>query len=518
MKGFSRSLLRSLPCFALLLLSTSTLATGAFSATTHGGQYPTYPNINAGTGTQAALIKKGEYLVKMGDCIACHTAHKLSSKPFAGGFGITTPFGTIYTPNITPDKKTGIGNWTFAHFKRALHTGVNPKGKFDYPAFPFLYFNTITDNDLKAIWAYLHAIPAVEQKNKKDSMMFPFNWRFLQLGWRLLFFRESQRPGQFKPNPKRSAQWNRGKYLVNGLGHCSMCHTRSYHLVFKSWSLAAPIKKYFLAGAFVEGFYAPNITSKLLGNTSVSQLRNVFLKEKLIGGGTVQGPMAEANHDSLKYLKPSDIQAIAAYLKTVKSEAPPMPKTGTGLAAGKKIFNQYCQGCHLTGAGGAPKFGDITAWAPRIKLGLNTLYKHAINGIGGMPAKGTCTTCTTKQIEYAVQYMVDNSKPGAAGATTSRPAAKPMKQLTLADGKRLYTQHCASCHEGQVAGSPKMGDKEAWKPLIKKGMITLFTNTINGYKGMSAKGGCTHCNDAEVIAAVKYMVNQSKTSGNYQLW
>ncbi len=495
-----------------LLATTATFATANYAGTTHGGKYPVYPKVNYGTGAKAKQIKRGEYLVKMGDCIACHT--KRGGKPFAGGFGIDTPFGTIYTPNITPDKQTGIGSWTDKQFIKALHEGISPKGEYDYPAFPYLYFNKITTQDLLDIRTYLNAIPAVNQKNRKDTMKFPFNIRFLQLGWRILFFKDT---GPYKSNPKKSAQWNRGAYLVESLGHCSMCHTRSHHFIFKKWILAAPIKKYYLAGNFVEGFYAPDITSAALKDTPVKAIANVFLKDRLLGGGKVQGPMADANHDSLKYLTKSDIQAIAIYLKSVKSQVPPMPKTGTGLAAGKKIFNQYCAGCHLTGAGGAPKIGDIADWAPRIKNGMNTLYKNALNGFKGMPPKGTCMTCSKQQIQDAVQYIVSQSKPGAAGATTATPAKAP-KPLTLADGKKLYNTYCAVCHEGEYPGAPKTGDKEAWKPLIAQGMQILIDRSIRGYKNMPAKGGCRSCNDEEVIAAIKYMVHQSKTSGNYQLW
>ena len=179
--------------FATLLasffLSCVAFATDAYVATKHG-KYPAYPVIHYKklSKEQAALIKRGEYLTKLGDCIACHTTHD-DKKPFAGGLPIKTPFGTIYTPNITPDKTTGIGTWSLDDFTKAMREGKSPQGYYYYPAFPYLYFNLLTTDDLKAIKAYLDVIPAINQQNKKDDLSFPFNWRFLQLGWRILFFK-----------------------------------------------------------------------------------------------------------------------------------------------------------------------------------------------------------------------------------------------------------------------------------------------------------------------------------------
>jgi len=488
----------------------------------HLGKYPKYPTINYGTGAHAALIKRGEYLAKVGDCLACHTQDS-GGTPFAGGLAIKTPFGTIYTPNITPDKQTGIGHWTDKDFIRALRKGINPKGKYYYPAFPYLYFSKLTEQDILAIKAYLDALKPVHKVNKKDTMMFPFNWRFLQLGWRILFFYHHDKT--FKPDPKQSAAVNRGAYLVKGLGHCAMCHTRSYHLISRKYSLGAPIRKYGLAGNFVQGFYAPDITHRAFAKTPVSKITDVFLKGKLVEGGQVQGPMAEVNHDSLQYLTIADLDNIAEYLKSVHSELPPHPKqiNKVSLKVGKKVYDTYCAGCHGTGAGGAPKFGNVQDWAPKIKLGMNQLYKNAIAGIGGMPPKGTCSTCNSAEIQSAVEYMVINSEPGHAvsGALGHRKLGKAPQKPTIALGKRIYDQHCSVCHSGVAASqvnAPELGNKTAWAPLIKHGMVTLFEHAIKGYKGHPKLGACYNCSDTEVIAAVKYMVEQSKTSGNYTLW
>ncbi|EKD91839.1 MAG: Cytochrome c, partial [uncultured bacterium] len=296
--------------------------------------YPIYPTPSLPADSKkAAEIQRGEYLVKLGDCVACHTAQN-GGGVLAGGFPISTPFGTIYTPNITPDKKTGIGNWTDAQFIKAMREGISPEGKYYYPAFPYLFFNKITTSELLAIRAYLNAIPAINYIPPKNTMMFPFNWRFLQLGWRTLFF-HFQQTGPYINNPNESNSWNRGAYLVQGLGHCAMCHTPSYYLILKKWPLAAPIQKYSFTGGMVDHFFAPNISSTGLKNASVQDVSDVFKQNKMIGGGNVQGPMLDANENSLKYLTNDDITAIVTYLKTVKSEQPKITTGGSGLSAGK---------------------------------------------------------------------------------------------------------------------------------------------------------------------------------------
>lgn len=457
-------------------------------------------------------IERGEYLVKLGDCIACHTAP--NGKAFAGGLAIKTPFGRLYTPNITPDRTTGIGGWTTPQFIKAMRQGISPSGHYYYPAFPYPYFNQLTTQDLKDIKAYLDAIPPIQQPNHPNGLIFPFSWRFLQLGWRILFFNNH---GPYQPNAQHNALWNRGAYLVKTLGHCSMCHTPSHYLFSKKWVLAAPMKKYYLAGGFVDGYFAPNITRALMKDVSAETLANVFRKDQMIGGGQVQGPMADANHNSLKYLSDQDVLAIATYLKTVTSKTLPQPKTGKGLAAGKAIFNQYCSGCHLTGAGGAPKLGDASTWGPLIQSGgVNALTENAIHGIGGMPPKGACSTCSHDQIKDAVLYLV--SEASGKASQSQRPQAKPIKPLTLADGKKVYNTYCSACHSGAFPNAPVLENKQAWGPRINQGIDVLLTHALKGYKNMPPKGSCRSCSDAAIKAAVVYMVQESKTNGDYRLW
>lgn len=460
-------------------------------------QYPPNPTIRQ-------LIKRGEYLSKVGDCIACHTDTKHHGPAFAGGLGIYTPFGTIYSPNITPDKKTGIGQWRDEDFIRAMHEGIAPDGSYYFPVFPFASFTKINKTDLLAIKTYLFSLPPVYKKNQVNDMMWPFNWRFLQLGWRLLFFHS----GEFKKESQQSSAWNRGAYLVQGLGHCGMCHS-PLNL------LGAEKKKYYLTGGFIEGYFAPNISSSGLKDVSLQEITEVFTKGNMLkGAGKVGGPMAEVNSNSLAYLKHSDLIAIASYLKSVNSQTPKSAFTGPITAkTGKKVYQSYCATCHATGAAGAPKIGDNVEWKKRLAIGKNLVYARAIQGFNSMPPKGTCTGCSDAAIKAAVDYLITTQ----INTTANIPVQEI--PLSLVIGKKIYQQYCATCHSNKKnRPAPQLGDKKAWRTLIAKGMDVLFANTINGYKTMPAKGDCHHCSNAELEASVKYIVEESKTNGNYSLW
>lgn len=472
--------------------------------------FPSYPPVDP-KAKNAAELKRGEYLVKAGDCIACHTNTLEKGAAFAGGLPMQTPFGTIYSPNITSDKETGIGNWTDEQFIKAMHDGISPEGHYYYPAFPYLYFNKITTEDLLAIKAYLQSMPPVHQKNHKNEMIWPFNWRFLQFGWRVLFF-DNEKTGPLQSNPHESVEWNRGEYLVEGLAHCAMCHTPSYYIFNKDVSLGAPIRKYNLTGAQIQGYLAPNISSSNIGAIPTQEIIKVFTQNKMIGGGSIDGPMLEANHNSLSHLSTQDLTSIATYIKSVHSELPPKP---TGKGIGKNVYDNYCSGCHASGGGGAPRYGDVEAWTPILKKGTLVIDKNAINGINGMPAKGTCATCSDDDIKKAVSYMI-----ASVIGPDGKPKAAPQKpkRLTMEDGKQLYQKNCSVCHSTGYKNAPKPGDQTAWKPIIKEGFFETYQNVVTGKKGHLPRGACMDCTDAELIAAVKYMMQTSAPNKDYRLW
>ncbi len=464
-----------------------------------------YPSINyPKDAVLRKLIKRGEYLSKAGDCIACHTDTKHHGQPFAGGLGIYTPFGSIYSPNITPDKTTGIGSWSDKDFIQAMHEGIAPNGSYYFPVFPFASFTKINTNDLLAIKAYLFSLAPITKANQPNEMMWPFNWRFLQLGWRILFFRS----GDYITDNQQTKPWNRGAYLVQGLGHCGMCHT-PLNL------LGAEKKKYYLTGGFIQGYYAPNISSSGLKTASIGDIRAVFKQNKLLrNAGVVAGPMAEVNSNSLKYLSINDLNTIAIYLKTVKSQIPYSAFSGPiTLKTGHKVYESYCAVCHASGAAGAPKLGDNAEWEKRLKQGKNIVYARAIHGFNSMPPKGTCTGCSDEAIKAAVDYLILHDQ---GGATVVIPVQEI--PLSLKIGKQIYQQHCAVCHDNGKLDAPLLGDKTRWKPIIAKNIDVLFAHTLYGYNKMPAKGNCKKCSNSELEASVKYMVEQSKTTGNYSLW
>ncbi|MBS0350392.1 MAG: cytochrome c5 family protein [Proteobacteria bacterium] len=469
-----------------------------------------YPAINYGTGQQAESIKRGEYLVKLGDCIGCHT--EKNGKPFAGGLGSATPFGIIYSPNITPDMKTGIGAWTNQQFIKTVREGIAPHHKYLYPAFPYYYYNRIKDQDLLDIRAYLNAIPAVEKPNKKNQMIFPFGWRFLQIGWRMLFF-DFHKKGPFKEDPGHNSEWNRGAYLVNVLGHCDMCHTPMYYVISRNIALGAPIVKYHLSGSFISGFYAPNITRLFINTISVKQFSDIFLKGVQPEGGPIEGPMKEVVSDSLQYATASDIKSMYSYLQTVPSGFPAKPAKGNQPASPEKIYLQYCKQCHNQGKGiipGAPKVGDQEAWQTLNRAGMNQLLWFTLNGLAGMPIKGTCMDCTREELKNTIQYMMDQSIPPEKRGLQYAPKHP--------DGQKIYQQYCAACHSSATASAPLLGNQTVWNDLAKKGLDQLTLNTWHGTKGMPPKGGCANCNLAEVKAAVSYLLDQSVPNKDYQLW
>ena len=235
-------------------------------------------------------------------------------KSFAGGSPMATPFGTMYTPNITPDDKDGIGKWTSDDFYRAMHTGRSKDGSLLYPGFPFASYTKVTRADSDAIYAYLRSVAPVSVPSRPHELKFPFNNRNLLIGWRTLFFKE----GEYKPDPTKSVEWNRGAYLVEGLGHCSMCHT-SINM------MGGPVTGSAFAGGLIplQNWYAPSLTNDKelgLGDWHVQELSDL-LQAGVSQKGAVFGPMADVVHNSLQYMTDEDTRAMSTYLKSIPQKA-----------------------------------------------------------------------------------------------------------------------------------------------------------------------------------------------------
>ena len=313
----------------------------------------------------ADQIKRGEYLAKAADCIACHTVDP--AKPFAGGYPLATPFGTIYGPNITADKETGIGDWSDEQFVRALHEGIDDEGKRLYPAFPYASFTKLSRDDVLAIKAYLFSLPPIQQKTPANKLPFPLNQRWLMAGWNLFNFT----PGELKADTAKSPEWNRGNYLVNGLAHCQECHTP------RNLTMGLDLKRSF-GGAQLGGWTAFNISPDPVSGVGGWKDEELvqYLKTGVVPGkASAAGGMAEAIEHSLQYLTDDDLKAIVTYLRSVPAvndvtDKKPRYAWGQpadddaeirGIAAvsvssnasgGAELFSGNCASCHSASGSG----------------------------------------------------------------------------------------------------------------------------------------------------------------------
>jgi mono/diheme cytochrome c family protein len=263
--------------------------------------------------TAPDFIAKGKYLTEAAGCIVCHTDADHHGAAFAGGRALHTTFGTFYAPNITPDKRTGIGNWSEQDFQRALHDGIRPDGSNLYPVFPYTSYTQLRDEDVRAIWAYLRSLPPVQQPNKTNQLKWYAPPRFMVWFWKKLYFD----PGRYRDNPQRSVSWNRGAYLVNAVAHCAECHTPRNILGAEKSDL-----RYAGANNIPEDFVAPNITPD--ANTGIGDWSRGDIVEYLQtgldpDGDTAGNVMAEFIDSGLSHLSKNDLQAIAEYVKSLPS-------------------------------------------------------------------------------------------------------------------------------------------------------------------------------------------------------
>jgi mono/diheme cytochrome c family protein len=338
------------------------------------------------------LVAKGEALAGGGYCAACHTAK--GGQTFAGGYAMATPFGVIRSTNITPDPETGIGTWSEAAFARAMHEGVSRDGSHLFPVFSYDHFTKLSDEDVRALYAYFMTRAPVHAPARPNGIPFPFNIRYLQAGWKLLFFR----PGRFEPDGEKSAEWNRGAYLALGLSHCGACHTPRNLL-----GAEKPGDAY--GGAVIDNWVAPPLTA---ANPAPAPWTREELYDYLRTGtsklhGTAAGPMFPVVQ-GLGALPDSDIRAIATYFADIDKAADRLPsvsaavsqamsdasaKTGEQFDPDTRLYTAACASCHYN-AGSAPL-------AARPDLALNSavhlpdpsnliqVILHGISAEEGMP-------------------------------------------------------------------------------------------------------------------------------------
>ena len=252
------------------------------------------------------LVARGAYLARAGDCMACHTTR--GGVAYAGGRALATPFGNLISPNITPDQATGIGAWSADDFWRAMHNGKSKDGRLLYPAFPYTNYTRVKREDSDALHAYLQSLPPQRQTNLPHALRFPYNQQIALAAWRALYFK----PAVYQDDRAQSVEWNRGAYLVQGLGHCSACHSSRTTLGGSEEGLSGGLIP-------MLGWYAPSLTSNAeagLGDWETSHIVEL-LHTGVSPRATVFGPMAEVVRQSLQYLEVADVQAMALYLKKI---------------------------------------------------------------------------------------------------------------------------------------------------------------------------------------------------------
>jgi mono/diheme cytochrome c family protein len=373
------------------------------------------------SGQDFSQIERGRYLTTLADCAACHTSSG-STDQFAGGRPIQTPFGKVLAANITSDRETGIGNWSDSQFDAAVRLGRGADGSRLYPAMPYPYYTRMSQDEVRAIRAYLNTLPPVHHEVHSNQLPFPFSIRSSMWLWDSLYFA----PGPFKADPRKSAQWNRGAYLVRGPGHCGACHT-------PKTSLGGDRTQQPLQGYSLQGWFAPDISGDSsfgLGDWSVEDVV-AYLRSGHNRLAAASGPMAEEVADSSSKMTDADLQAIAVFLKDVPGPslaATPLPAQDRRMIAGGAIYRDLCAACHQLDGSGVmdliPNLAKSSSVASREPTSLLHVVLHGARSVGtaseptapAMPAFGW--QLSDEEVA-AVTTFVRNSWGHAAPATTA---------------------------------------------------------------------------------------------------
>jgi mono/diheme cytochrome c family protein len=370
-------------------------------------------------------IARGKALTDAGDCASCHTAD--AAKPFAGGKRIDTPFGVIYAPNLTPDRETGLGAWSDDDFYRALRFGVARDGSRYYPAFPYPNFTKLTRQDIFAIRAYLATLTPVQNAPRAPELRWPFNYRVVMRGWNWLFFK----PGILMPDQQKSAEWNRGRYLVEGIAHCGACHTPKN-------MFGADRRGQAYGGGRVAGMFAPRLDGAArsgLKSWSVEDITE-YLQSGRNARSHAGEVMSEVVVNSTSKMSDADIRAIAVYLKDLpagKREPKVTPPPSAQMAAGEKLYKGACIACHEDDGSGAPRIypplpgnanlqsADASSTLRIILDGAETVTTPRAPNKGSMPAYAA--KMTDQEIANVTNY-VRNAWGNAAPLVTADQVAK----------------------------------------------------------------------------------------------
>jgi mono/diheme cytochrome c family protein len=375
--------------------------------------------------TSPAMIARGKALAEAADCAGCHTTD--ATKPFAGGKRLDTPFGAIISPNLTPDRNTGIGAWSDDDFYHALHDGIAPDGSRYYPAFPYPYFTRLTRDDVLAVRAWLGTLAPLDNEAPPPQLRWPLNHRVVMRGWNLLFFR----PGTFTPDPQKSEAWNRGAYLVEGAAHCGACHTPK-----NAWGADRHDRLY--GGGPIAGWFAPRLDGAARGGLKSWSIDDIteYLQSGRNARSHAGGPMAEVVVHSTAKMSDDDVRAMAVYLKelpTGAAETAPAAPPASQMSEGAMIYKGACIACHeADGSGSArvypplPGNANLQSADPSSTLriildGAETLTTARAPNTGSMPAYKD--KLSDQQIAAVTSY-IRNSWGNAAAAVGADQVAK----------------------------------------------------------------------------------------------
>jgi len=513
----------------------------------------------AATTVDASTIERGRYLAQLGDCVACHTTEK--GTPMAGGRALETPFGKLYSTNITPDKETGIGNYSFEQFDRAMRKGVAADGHNLYPAMPYPSYAKMTGEDMQALYAYLmQGLAAVSQPNKPDEMKWPFSMRWGLAIWNWLFLDDTP----YQPNTGKDETWNRGAYLVQGLGHCGACHTpRGLLFQEKAMSDAGSKGDHFLAGETVEHWRALSLRNLWTVDDTA-----LFLKTGQNRFATASGNMTEVIMHSTQHFSDADLVAVATYLKSLppgpydKPLPAGAPQPAVVAHVPDKLFSsrgglgyiQFCGDCHRADGGGVAKIFPTLAGNPTVlSKDASTLVHIMLTGgqtaataahprVFTMPAFARLSDQELAEILSFVRASWGDGAPAVDAALVAKMRAALDPQTTdsskfdtprLADmlkeanadqlvrGMRLNLEtkdllpehvgdqlNCSSCHlnAGTVAdGSPYVG-VSAFFPSYgaRAGKVITLEDRINGCFRRSMNGKPLAKDSPDLKAMVAY--------------
>jgi len=399
------------------------------------------------------LVGHGRYLTAAGDCQACHT--RQGGAPFSGGRPLATPFGTILSANITPDA-TGIGGWSSDQFYRALHSGVDDEGHHLYPAFPYNYYTRMPRADTDAVFAYLKTVAPVKTHFERNRLPFPFNIRGLMVFWNWLFLHE----GSYKPNPAKSAEWNRGAYLVTGPGHCGACHTPMN-------LFGAPKRGHDYQGGKFGLWFAPDLTPNHrtgLGGWTRPELLE-FLKAGRNVHAQASGEMGEVVAYSTSQMTDQDLNAIATYL----ADQPTSPAARVNapdpavMRQGEAIWVDACSACHRMSAAGVPRFFPPLQQDANLQQRDPTTILHLVlGGARSTPTDKAPTPLSMPSFAWklndgqiaAVTTYIRNSWGNAAPSVSSGDVAKLRKKLTFGRGPAESLRPPPLTHPGPATFAP----------------------------------------------------------------